>query len=152
MADVQSVILPKFQHPQLWATVCLWIIRELMRVSFPQATGCYEFHSIKHHFKPTWITVWLPEDRSIHRSPLQPPQISDYSNLAPLCLSYLTVVYIFRHDFLIKWTLLQVQLIFLAASVFWEPNCAPGRFEMMLDAMKLQVLVIAACSLRKRHP
>jgi hypothetical protein len=33
--------------------------------------------------------------------------------------------------------------------VFWEPNCDPGRFEMMLDAMKLQDLVIAACSLWK---
>jgi hypothetical protein len=27
-------------------------------------------------------------------------------------------------------------------SVFSEPNCDPGRFEMMLDAMKLQDLVI----------
>ena len=26
--------------------------------------------------------------------------------------------------------------IFLAALVFWEPNCDPGRFEVMLDAMK----------------
>jgi hypothetical protein len=34
----------------------------------------------------------------------------------------------------------------------WEPNCGPGRFEMMLDAMKLQDLVIAACNLWKRHP
>ena len=33
--------------------------------------------------------------------------------------------------------------------VFWEPNCDPGRFEVMLDAMKLQDLVTAACSLRK---
>jgi hypothetical protein len=38
------------------------------------------------------------------------------------------------------------------ALVFWEPNCDPGRFEVMLDAMKLQDLVIAACSLWKRHP
>ena len=28
----------------------------------------------------------------------------------------------------------------------------PGRFEVMLDAMKLQDLVTAACSLGKRHP
>jgi hypothetical protein len=40
--------------------------------------------------------------------------------------------------------------IFLAALVFWEPNCDPGRFEVMLDVMKLQGLVIAACSLWKR--
>ena len=33
-----------------------------------------------------------------------------------------------------------------------EPNCDQGRFEVMLDAMKLQDLVIAACSLWKRHP
>ena len=39
--------------------------------------------------------------------------------------------------------------IFLAALVFWEPNCDPGRFEVMLDAMKLQDLVTAAW---KRHP
>ena len=32
------------------------------------------------------------------------------------------------------------------------PNCDPGRFEVMLDAMKLQDLVTAACSLWKRHP
>jgi hypothetical protein len=36
---------------------------------------------------------------------------------------------------------------FLEAFVSWEPNCDPGRFEMVLDAMKLQDLVIAACSL-----
>jgi hypothetical protein len=41
---------------------------------------------------------------------------------------------------------------FFEAFAFWEPNCDPGRFEMMLDAMKLQDLVIAACSLWKRHP
>ena len=40
----------------------------------------------------------------------------------------------------------------VAALVFWEPNCDPGRFEMMLDAMKLQDLVTAACSLWKKHP
>jgi hypothetical protein len=34
----------------------------------------------------------------------------------------------------------------MAALVFWEPNC---RFEVMLDVMKLQGLVIAACSLWK---
>jgi hypothetical protein len=28
--------------------------------------------------------------------------------------------------------------IFLAALVFWKPNCDPGRFEVMLDVMKLQ--------------
>jgi hypothetical protein len=28
--------------------------------------------------------------------------------------------------------------------VFWEPNCDPGRFEVMLDAMKLKDPVIAA--------
>jgi hypothetical protein len=42
-------------------------------VSFPQAAGCYgktlRFHSIKHHLKPTWITVWLPEDRSYQKNP-----------------------------------------------------------------------------------
>ena len=42
--------------------------------------------------------------------------------------------------------------------MFWQlwysgsPNCDPGRFAVMLDAMKLQDLVIAACSLWKRHP
>jgi hypothetical protein len=40
--------------------------------------------------------------------------------------------------------------IFLAASVFWEPNYDPGRFEVMFDVMKLQGLVIAACSPWKR--
>jgi hypothetical protein len=38
------------------------------------------------------------------------------------------------------------------SGVFWESNCDPGRFEMMLDAIKLQDLVIAACSLWNRHP
>jgi hypothetical protein len=38
-----------------------------------------------------------------------------------------------------------------SAFVFWEPSYDPGRFEMMLDVMKLQDLVIAACSLWKRH-
>ena len=37
------------------------------------------------------------------------------------------------------------QWIFLAALVFGEPNCDPGTFEVMLDAMKLQDLVIAVC-------
>jgi hypothetical protein len=53
-------------------------IHELMRVSFPQAAGYYDkivqFPSIKHHLKPTWITVCLPEDKKIHHSPLQPLQ------------------------------------------------------------------------------
>jgi hypothetical protein len=55
---------------RLQATVCLWIIHKLMSVSFPQATGCYDkILSIKHHLKPTWITVWLPEDRSCQKNP-----------------------------------------------------------------------------------
>jgi hypothetical protein len=29
----------------------------------------------------------------------------------------------------------------------WEPKCGPGKFEVMLDDMKLQDLVIAACTL-----
>jgi hypothetical protein len=37
------------------------------------------------------------------------------------------------------------------AFVFWEPNCDPGRFGVMPDAMKLHNLVIAAYSLWKRH-
>jgi hypothetical protein len=36
--------------------------------------------------------------------------------------------------------------------LFFGSQTDPGTFEMMLDAMKLQDLVIAACSLWKRHP
>jgi hypothetical protein len=32
----------------------------------------------------------------------------------------------------------------VAALVFWEPNCDPGGFEVILNAMKLQDLGIAA--------
>jgi hypothetical protein len=39
----------------------------------------------------------------------------------------------------------------VAALVFWEPNCDLGRFEVMFYVMKLQSLIIAACSLWKRH-
>jgi hypothetical protein len=41
-------------------------------------------------------------------------------------------------------SLIEIAVV-VAASVFWEPNCDPGRFEMMLDAKKLQDLVITAC-------
>jgi hypothetical protein len=50
------------------------------------------------------------------------------------------------------WRLQQLERerwIFLTALVFWESNCDPSRFEVMLDVMKLQGLVIAACSLWK---
>jgi hypothetical protein len=42
---------------------------------------------------------------------------------------------------------LEIATVGEVSGVFWEPNCDPGRFEMMLDAMKLQDLVTAACSL-----
>ena len=70
-----------------------------MSVSFPQATGCYDrmlqFHSIKHHLKPTLITVWLPQKtkaaRKIHRS------LSNHCNLQLFKLSatlfYLLVMF-----------------------------------------------------------
>jgi hypothetical protein len=31
---------------------------------------------------------------------------------------------------------------FFEAFVFWEPNCDPDRFEMMLDAMKHPVIAL----------
>ena len=55
------------------------------------ATGCcdqiLQFHSVKHHLKPTWITVWLPEDQTCKKNPPFPSPtttISNTSNLASL--------------------------------------------------------------------
>jgi hypothetical protein len=40
----------------------------------------------------------------------------------------------------------------MAALVFWDPNCDPGRFKVMLNVMKLSRFGhIAACNLWKRH-
>jgi hypothetical protein len=51
-----------------------------------------------------------------------------------------------------KFEQLEIAAVSGGSFVFWEPNCDPGRLEMMLDAMKLHDLVTAACSLWKRHP
>jgi hypothetical protein len=80
-----------------------------MRVPFPQAAGCYDkilqFHSIKHHLKHTWITVWLPEDKSIKKN----PPLSNRCNLKLFEFSatsfYLQVHHIwpYRRTSKIKW-------------------------------------------------
>jgi hypothetical protein len=69
-----------------------------MRVPFPQAAGYYDkflqFYSIKHNLKPTWITVWLPEDKSFKKNPPLTSPTAAISNFAPLyftCSSYLAV-------------------------------------------------------------
>jgi hypothetical protein len=48
-----------------------------MRVSFTDHYDqTLQFHDIKHHFKPIWITVWFPKDQSCHHSlSLQSPTI-----------------------------------------------------------------------------
>jgi hypothetical protein len=43
-----------------------------------------QLHSIKHHLKPTWITVWLPEDKSCQKYPPFTSLTANCSNLAPL--------------------------------------------------------------------
>jgi hypothetical protein len=78
-------------------------------VLFPQATGCYDkilqFHNIKHHFKPIWITVWLPlKKKGFHCSPPQPLQ----SQTIQTEWHFILPAYHIWPYFLTKLTLLQV--------------------------------------------
>jgi hypothetical protein len=72
---------------RLRATVCF--MNNSRGCLFHRLQAAMQFLGIKHHLKPTWITIWLPEDRSCQKNPpLTSPTaaISNCSNLAPLYL------------------------------------------------------------------
>jgi hypothetical protein len=111
------------------ATVCLWIIHE---------------DKIKHHLKPTWITVWnLPARLSV--STCTRSRVHFLRKSCLYCQIWWTSKIKWHWD-CSGWR--GERWIFLEAFVFWEPNCDPGRFEMMIDA------TARSChsSQWKRHP